>query len=172
MDILKKTRVVQDFPKPGIGFFDITTVLRDAEAFKYVIDTFNEQYKDMGFDLIAGIEARGFIFASALALKMNKGLILLRKPGKLPADTYKEEYALEYGTNAIEMHKDAVESGERVLLIDDLLATGGTLEAACKIIEKADGKIVGIGLMIELDFLNGKEKVKDYPLYSMVNVTE
>ncbi len=172
MDILKRTRVVQDFPKPGIGFFDITTVLKDAEAFKYVIDTFHKEYTDLEFDLIAGIEARGFIFASALALKMNKGLVLIRKPGKLPAETYKEEYALEYGTNAIEMHKDAISEGDKVLLLDDLLATGGTLEAASKVIEKAKGKIAGIGLMIELDFLNGREKVKNYPIFSIANVSE
>ncbi len=172
VDILKSTRVVQDFPKPGIGFFDITTILQDGDLFREVIDELYEVYKDLDFERIAGIESRGFIFASALAYKMNKGVILIRKPGKLPAETIKEEYALEYGTNTIEMHTDSVEKDMKVLMLDDLLATGGTLEAACKLIERAEGVISGIGCIIELRFLNGRDRIDKYNLYSMAIVED
>ncbi|MFC1513654.1 adenine phosphoribosyltransferase [candidate division KSB1 bacterium] len=172
MDIKKMTRVVQDFPKPGIGFFDITTVLKDKDAFKQVIDTMSDYFKDHKFTKIAGTEARGFVYASALAYKMNKGLILIRKPGKLPADTYKYEYSLEYGSDAVEMHKDAVENGENILVIDDLLATGGTIDATCKLIEKAGGIVAGVGFMIELDFLKGRDKIDKYDVFSILNISD
>ena len=169
-DIRKLTRVVPDFPKPGIGFFDITTVLKDEQGFQEVISDLSDRFKFFDIDKIAGIEARGFVFASALAYEMEKGLILIRKPGKLPAETLSQKYKLEYGTDAVEMHKDAVEPGEKILVIDDLLATGGTVEAACKLIENAGGEIAGIGFMIELGFLKGIEKIKKYHVYSILKI--
>jgi len=169
-DLRSKLRTIPDFPKPGILFFDITTLLTDAVAFRETIDRFYERYKDTEFDRIAGTESRGFIYASALAYKMNKGVILIRKPGKLPAETYQEEYALEYGTDAIEMHRDAVGENMKVLVIDDLLATGGTALATCKLVEKAGGKVAGIGFVIELDFLKGADKLQDYDVFSMIHI--
>ncbi len=169
-DIREKIRVVQDFPKPGIGFLDITTALKDGPAFHQAINILYERYRDTGIDKIAGIEARGFIFASVLAYKMSKGLVLIRKPGKLPAETLRKEYALEYGADAVEMHTDAVEKGEKVLMIDDLLATGGTVGAACSLVEQAEGIIAGVGFFIELDFLKGREKLKEYNVYSMIHI--
>jgi len=161
-------RIVPDFPKPGIGFVDITTVLKNGNAFRNVIDEFYNHYKNINVDRIIGIESRGFIFASVLAYVWNKGVIPVRKPGKLPADTYKAEYSLEYGTDAVEIHKDAVEKGMNILIIDDLLATGGTAQATCKLVEQAGGIVAGTGFMIELAFLNGREKLTDYDIYSMI----
>ncbi|MFC1561383.1 adenine phosphoribosyltransferase [candidate division KSB1 bacterium] len=172
LNIREKIRVVQDFPKQGIGFFDITTLLKDGPAFRQVIDEFHREYRDTEFDRIAGTESRGFVFAAALAYKMNKGMIPVRKPGKLPAETYREEYALEYGTDAVEMHRDAVELGMNVLVIDDLLATGGTALATCRLIEKAGGSVAGVGFMIELGFLNGRQQLENYDLYSMLRIEE
>lgn len=172
IDIQKLTRIVPDFPKPGIGFFDITTVLKDGPAFGQVIDSFYEVYREWDIDKIAGIEARGFVYASALAYKMKKGLILVRKPGKLPSEVLHHEYELEYGTDSVEMHKDAVEHDEKVLVIDDLLATGGTAEATCKLVEQAGGIVAGVGFMIELCFLNGRNKLKNHDIYSMLLIEE
>jgi len=169
-DIRKLTRIVPDFPKKGVGFFDITTVLKDEKGFQDVIDTMSDRFKFFDIDKIAGIEARGFVFASALAYAMEKGLILIRKPGKLPAEKFRQRYKLEYGADAVEMHKDAVEPGENILVIDDLLATGGTVEATCKLIKKAGGEIAGIGFMIELCFLNGIEKIKQHHVYSILKI--
>jgi len=169
-DIRETIRIVQDFPKPGIGFFDITTMLKDGPAFRQAINNLYERYRDTGIDKIAGIEARGFVFASVLAYKMRKGLVLIRKPGKLPAETLRKEYALEYGSDAVEMHTDSVEKGEKILMIDDLLATGGTVGAACSLIEQAGGTIAGVGFLIELDFLKGREKLKKYGVYSMIHI--
>jgi adenine phosphoribosyltransferase len=169
-DIREKIRIVQDFPKPGIGFFDITTMLKDGTAFRQAINNLYERYRDTGIDKIGGIEARGFVFAAVLAYKMRKGLVLIRKPGKLPAETLRKEYALEYGSDAVEMHTDAVEKGEKILMIDDLLATGGTVGAACSLIEQAGGTIAGVGFLIELDFLKGREKLKKYGVYSMIHI--
>lgn len=172
IDIRKLIRIVPDFPKPGIGFFDITTLLKDKQGFQEVIDTFANHFKDFDFDKISGVEARGFVFASALAYKMNKGLILIRKPGKLPAETFSQEYELEYGADAVEMHKDAVEPSEKIVVIDDLIATGGTVKAACKLIENAGGEVAGIGFMIELCFLKGIDKLKKYNIYSMLKIED
>ena len=172
IDIRKLIRIVPDFPKPGIGFFDITTLLKNKQGFQEVIDTFSDHFKDFDFDKIAGVEARGFVFASALAYKMNKGLILIRKPGKLPAETFSQKYELEYGADALEMHKDAVEPGEKIVVIDDLIATGGTVKAACKLIENAGGEVAGIGFMIELCFLKGIDKLKKYNIYSMLKIED
>ena len=172
IDIRKLIRIVPDFPKPGIGFFDITTLLKNKQGFQEVIDTFSDHFKDLDFDKIAGVEARGFVFASALAYKMNKGLILIRKPGKLPAETFSQEYELEYGADAVEMHKDAVEPSEKIVVIDDLIATGGTVKAACKLIENAGGEVAGIGFMIELCLLKGIDKLKKYNIYSMLKIED
>lgn len=156
-----KVRDIPDFPKPGIIFKDITTVIKDKDAFKHVIDFFTEKLKDKKIDYIAGIESRGFIFAGPIAYNLDAGVVIIRKPGKLPADTVSVTYDLEYGTDTIEVHKDAVEAGKRVVIIDDLLATGGTAAAACKLIEKIGGNVVAIGFMIDLTFLNGKAKLPE-----------
>lgn len=165
-----KIRDIPDFPKPGIIFKDITTLLKDPEAFKQVIDYFTDKLKHKNVDYIAAIESRGFIFAAPLAYNLNAGLVIIRKPGKLPAATEKVTYELEYGTDSIEIHKDAIEEGKRVVLIDDLLATGGTASAACELIEKTGGNLVSIGFVIELTFLNGRNKLpKDVELITLVH---
>ncbi len=171
-ELKDKLRVVQDFPKPGIGFFDITTLLKDGPAFVEAVDMFSNHFNNYSFTKIAGIEARGFVFASALAYKMGKGVILIRKPGKLPAGTVREEYELEYGTDAVEMHTDAVGNGENILVIDDLLATGGTVSATCRLIEHAGGIVSGVGFLIELDFLKGRDKLQKYYIYSMIHISD
>lgn len=168
MDLKEKIRSIPDFPKKGILFRDITTLLKDAEAFQEVIEQLAARYAKVPVDIIAGIESRGFIFGAALAARLKKGFIPIRKPGKLPAKTYSAEYSLEYGTDRIEMHADAVQQGSRVLLIDDLLATGGTMQAACSLVEQAGGTVAECAFMIELGFLNGKEKLKGYNVFSMI----
>ncbi len=168
-DLKQKIRNVQDFPKPGIGFKDITTLIKDGEGFKKAIETIAGHYKSNDIDVVVGIESRGFIFAAALAYKWGKGFVPVRKPGKLPAETIKEEYQLEYGMDAVEIHKDAIQPNQRVLIIDDLLATGGTVAAAARLVERLQGKIVGIGFLIELTFLNGREKLKKYDLLSLIS---
>ncbi|MFC1562709.1 adenine phosphoribosyltransferase [candidate division KSB1 bacterium] len=162
-------RHVQDFPKKGIGFKDITTLLKEGKEFSRVINLICAHYNSKKIDLVLGIEARGFIFAGAVACKMNVGMIPLRKPGKLPAETIKEEYQLEYGTDALEMHADAIKNGSKILIVDDLLATGGTVRATCNLVEKAGGIIEGIAFLIELDFLKGREKFKDYDIFSILH---
>jgi adenine phosphoribosyltransferase len=153
-------RNIPDFPKPGIQFKDITPVLADAEAFKKVIDWYALSIEAVGgCDVIAGIESRGFIFGSALARKMNKGFIPIRKPGKLPFTTHRETYQLEYGTDTIEIHTDAVKQGAKVAIIDDLLATGGTAKASINLIEKAGGHVACVAFLIELDFLQGRNRL-------------
>lgn len=161
-------RNVKDFPKPGIVFRDITTLLKDQGAFKKTGEELLRFAKNVKVDKVAGIESRGFIFGAYLAEKLGVGFIPLRKPGKLPAETIKEEYELEYGSDAIEIHKDAITPGEKILLHDDLLATGGTAEAACKLIEKAGGEIAQISFIIDLAFLNGREKLKKYDVRYLV----
>jgi adenine phosphoribosyltransferase len=168
VDLKNKIRNVPDFPKPGIGFKDITTLIKDGEAFKQAIDAIAEHYHPDDIDVIVGIESRGFIFAAALAYKWGKGFVPVRKPGKLPAETIHEEYQLEYGTDRVEMHCDAIQPDQRVLIIDDLLATGGTVSATVRLIERLKGSIVGIGFLIELSFLNGREKLKNYPICSLI----
>jgi len=166
---LKETiRTIPDFPKPGIMFRDITTLLKDREAMQKLIEMFYERYKDMEIDAIAGIESRGFALAGMLAGKLGTGLILIRKPGKLPAETISEAYNLEYGVDSVEIHKDAISPGQKILLIDDLIATGGTAEASCKLIEKLQGKIVECAFAIELPELKGKEKLSRYPVFSVM----
>ena len=162
-------RQVPDFPKPGILFLDITTATKDAKSMKLMIDFLYEKFKDERIDYIAGIESRGFIFGAPLACRLGAGFVPIRKPNKLPADTIKESYSLEYGTDTIEMHADAVNAGDRVLVIDDLLATGGTVQAAIKLIEQLGGEVVGLSFLIELDDLNGKEKLKGYKVNSLLH---
>lgn len=157
--IKSKIRDVIDFPREGIVFKDITTVLRDPVAFKHSVDLLAEYFRKQRIDYIAGIEARGFIFGSALAYKLGVGFIPIRKPGKLPSKTERISYDLEYGKDSLEIHVDAVEPGKRVLIVDDLLATGGTAEAAIKLVKKIGGVIVGIAFVVELEFLKGREKL-------------
>ena len=166
--VQSKIRAIVDFPKKGIIFRDITTAVKDPQAMRYMIDYLTDRYKDERIDYIAGIESRGFIFGAALAYKLGAGFVVIRKPGKLPAETISQEYELEYGTDKIEMHADAVEPGKRVLIVDDLLATGGTVDAAAKLLNKAGAKVVGAAFIIELTDLKGREKLKDIDVFSMV----
>ncbi len=158
--VREHVRTVPDFPKKGIMFLDITTATKDAEAMKNMIDFLYETFKDEKIDYVAGIESRGFIFGAPLAYKLNAGFIPIRKPNKLPAKTIKETYSLEYGTDTIEMHADALKSGDRVLILDDLLATGGTAVAACNLVKRAGGEAVAAAFIIELDPLKGREKIE------------
>lgn len=172
-DQLKRLiRQVPDWPKKGILFYDITTLLKDKVGFATLIDQFSEHYINHKVDLVLGMEARGFIFGPALAYRLNAGFVPVRKPGKLPAETVKCEYALEYGNNCLEVHKDAIRKGERVLIVDDLLATGGTAEATTKLASSLGGEIAGLGFVIELDFLNGREKLKGYEVTSLLHYDE
>ena len=166
-DLKKYIRSIKDFPKQGIMFRDITTLLKEPTALNETINQLYSFTKGLKIDKVVGIESRGFIFGSLLAQKLNAGFVPIRKPGKLPAETESESYELEYGTDKIEIHKDAISAGENVLLHDDLLATGGTAEASCKLIEKLGGKIVQVSFIIELTFLNGKEKLNEYDVRSV-----
>jgi adenine phosphoribosyltransferase len=169
-DQLKKLiREVPDFPKPGILFYDITTLLKDASGLKAVIDEFGKRYHGRSVDVVLGIEARGFIFAPAVAYALGVGFVPVRKPKKLPAETVREEYQLEYGTDSLEIHKDAIQPGQRVLIVDDVLATGGTAAAVTRLIEKLGGKVAGLGFVLELDFLHGRDKVAEYELFSLLH---
>ena len=163
MDVRDKIRAVKDFPKKGIIFRDITTALKEPETLKIMVDYLCEQFSGIKIDYIAGIESRGFIFGMPMAYKMNAGFVPVRKPNKLPAATYSQEYDLEYGTDKIEIHQDAIPKGANVLIVDDLLATGGTAEAACKLIQKTGANLVGIAFLIELEALKGREKLKSAP---------
>jgi adenine phosphoribosyltransferase len=169
-DQLKKLiREVPDFPKPGILFYDITTLLKDASGLKAVIDEFGKRYHGRSVDVVLGIEARGFIFAPAVAYALGVGFVPVRKPKKLPAETVREEYQLEYGTDSLEIHRDAIQPGQRVLIVDDVLATGGTAAAVTRLIEKLGGKVAGLGFVLELDFLHGRDKVAEYELFSLLH---
>lgn len=167
-DLQNSIRTVQDFPRKGIGFKDITTLLKDGEAFHQAIDAIAQRFAGKHFDKIVGTESRGFIFASALAYKWQVGFVPVRKPGKLPAETISQEYELEYGTDSIEIHKDAISPGEKILVVDDLLATGGTAEATVKLVEKLGGDIQCIAFLIELTFLTGREKLQGYDVVSII----
>jgi adenine phosphoribosyltransferase len=169
MDLKKLIREVPDFPKPGINFYDITTLLRDKDGFGAVIDTFEENYREQRIDVVAGIEARGFFFAATIAYALGTGFIPIRKPKKLPWKVEKVEYALEYGTDCVEMHVDAVKPGQHVLIIDDVLATGGTAQAAAQLVEKIGGTVAGLGFVIELDFLNGRDRLGGRDIYSLLH---
>jgi adenine phosphoribosyltransferase len=165
----KLIREVPDFPKPGILFYDITTLLKDRKGLAMLIDALAEHYIDQKIDLVLGMEARGFIFGPALAYRLSAGFVPVRKPGKLPAATIKYDYALEYGTNTLEIHKDAIQKGQRVVIVDDLLATGGTAEATAKLAESLGADIAGLGFVVELDFLNPREKLKQYDVFSLLH---
>ncbi|VVB67698.1 Adenine phosphoribosyltransferase [Candidatus Norongarragalina meridionalis] len=168
MDLSSHIRNVPDFPKKGIGFKDITTLLKDRAAFRDAIKQLSAPYRDKNVSVVVGIESRGFILGAAVAHELGVGFVPLRKPGKLPYKKIKQEYALEYGTDAIEIHEDAIAPGERVLLVDDLLATGGTAKAACDLIEKLGGKIVALAFLIELTFLKGREKLKGRDVMALI----
>jgi len=169
-ELLKKLiREVPDFPKKGILFYDITTLLKDKVGFATLIDALSEQYLGKEIDLVLGMEARGFIFGPALAYKLNAGFVPVRKPGKLPAATQKYDYALEYGTNTLEIHVDAIQKGQRIIIVDDLLATGGTAEATAKLAESLGADIAGLGFVVELDFLNPRAKLKQYDVFSLLH---
>ncbi len=170
MEHLKQIiREVPDFPKPGILFYDITTMLKDAAGYKTVIDALRAHYRDTRVDLVLGIEARGFIFAPALAYALGAGFIPVRKPNKLPAKTVRETYQLEYGTDSLEVHADAIQPGQNVLVVDDLLATGGTAAAVGRLVEKLGGKVAGFGFVVELDFLKGRDKLPGYDVFSLLH---
>jgi adenine phosphoribosyltransferase len=167
-ELKKKIRDIQDFPKPGIGFKDITTLLRDASSFNRAVDIMAHRYIDQKVDVVLGIEARGFIIGSALAYKLNKGVILVRKPGKLPYKTHSVSYELEYGTDTLEIHQDAVEKGQRVLIADDVLATGGTVRAVIDLINRMGGSVVECAFLAELTFLEGRKKLPDTSVFSLL----
>ncbi len=167
-ELLQAIRSVPDFPKKGIVFRDITTLLKDPAMFARTVDLLAERYRHVQIDKVIGIESRGFIIGAPLAYRLKAGFVPIRKPGKLPAATVKEEYKLEYGTDAVEIHRDAINKGERVLLHDDLLATGGTICAAARLVERLGGEIVGISFLIELAFLHGRDHLKGYDVFSLL----
>ncbi len=173
MEELKKVvREVPDFPKEGILFYDITTLLKDGQAFAKTVDALTERYEGKGIDAVVAIEARGYIFGPALAYRLGVGFVPMRKPGKLPAKAIQETYDLEYGTDTIEMHEDAVEAGQKILVVDDLLATGGTAGAACRLVEKAGGQVAECCFLIELSFLNGRDKLGSREVFSLLKYDE
>lgn len=168
MDLKQHIRNVPDFPKAGILFYDITTLLRDRQGFTMTIDMLSMPYMDQGIDAVIGIESRGFILGGAVAQRLGAGFIPIRKPGKLPAKAIKETYDLEYGTDALEIHEDAVHEGQRVLIVDDVLATGGTAAAAAQLVQKLGGELHGLAFLIELLFLNGRSKLTDQQVFSVL----
>lgn len=167
-ELASKIRAIPDFPIPGILFRDITPLLRDAHAFRRALDLLAERWQGMGVDLVAAVESRGFIVGAPVAERLGAGFVPVRKPGKLPWTKARVEYQLEYGTEAIEMHKDAVEPGQRVLIVDDLLATGGTAGAVRTLVEQAGGTVVGFAFLIELAGLRGRERLAGYPVFSLI----
>ena len=168
MDLKQHIRHVPDFPKAGILFYDITTLLRDPEGFTATIDMLSRPYAGMGIDAVVGIESRGFILGAAVAERIKAGFIPIRKPGKLPSKTLKESYALEYSTDALEVHEDALERGQRVLIVDDVLATGGTAAAAAQLVRKLGADLQGLAFLIELQFLNGSSKLTGEQVFSVL----
>jgi adenine phosphoribosyltransferase len=169
MDLRSLIREVPDFPKPGISFKDITTLLKDEQAFRYVIDTFDTHFRPTKPDVIVGAESRGFIFGAPLAYKLGIGFVLVRKPGKLPAAKESITYDLEYGQDTLEIHQDAIQPGQRVLIVDDLLATGGTIVATAELVKRLGGIIAGFAFIIELDALKGRERLQGYDVLSLVH---
>ncbi len=168
MDLKNRIREIKDFPKKGVSFKDITTLLKEGETLRYLIEELSDRLKDLNIDIIAAPEARGFLIGTPVAYNLGVGFVPIRKPGKLPAETISREYELEYGTDLLEIHKDAIEPGQRVALLDDLLATGGTILAAAKLIEQLGGKVITINFIIELSYLNGKDVLKDYKVNSLI----
>ena len=171
-DLKKLIRTVPDFPKPGILFYDITTLLKDKTGFAKMIDAFAAHFIEQKIDLVLGIEARVFIFGPALAYRLNAGFVPVRKPRKLPAPVARVTYDLEYGTDTLEIHKDAIKPGQNVVLVDDLLATGGTMEATVKLVNELGGKIAGIAFAVELDFLKGRDRFPEYDVFSLLHYDE
>ena len=169
MDLNKYIATIEGFPKEGISFKDMTPLLQNKEAFNYTISKFAEFAKEVGADVVVGPEARGFIFGTPVAFALNIGFVPVRKPGKLPRKTVDYNYDLEYGSNTLCMHADAITKGQKVIIIDDLLATGGTVEAAIKLIEQLGGEVVGLAFLIELDALKGREKLKGYKVFNLLN---
>lgn len=172
MDLKEKIRVVPDFPKPGISFKDITTLLKDPEALRETVRIMADYFKDHGIDMIVGVESRGFILGAPLAYEMGLGFTLIRKPKKLPGQVLAVEYDLEYGTDSLEIHSDSFPPGTKVLLVDDLLATGGTIVAATELINKLGGKVAGLAFLIELTYLEGRKKLGNYDILSIVKYAE
>ncbi len=169
MNLKSLIREVPDFPKAGINFYDITTLLQNSAGLRAVIDDLGDVYKGKGIEIVAGIEARGFIFAPAVAYALHAGFVPIRKPKKLPAPTERVEYQLEYGTDVLEIHKDAIAPGQKVLIVDDVLATGGTAKAVTQLVEKLGGKLTGLSFVIELDFLKGRDKLPGYAVNSLLH---
>ncbi|NQT67549.1 MAG: adenine phosphoribosyltransferase [Actinobacteria bacterium] len=168
MDLKQKIRNIPDFPKKGVVFRDITTLLGDAEAFKYSVDRMVEYWRGKKIDAVLGAEARGFIFGAVIAYKLGVGFIPVRKPGKLPYKTCQASYDLEYGKNILQMHVDAIKKGDKILIVDDLVATGGTAKAKVELVEKMGGEVVGFCFLIELEFLNPRKILKDYDIFSLI----
>ena len=163
-----KIREIPDFPNPGILFYDITTLLKDPAAYHESIELMLDPYRGDHVDLVVGMESRGFIFSSPMAFELGTGLVPVRKLGKLPADTLTVEYALEYGSNTLEIHRDAIQPGQRVLIVDDLLATGGTVRGTIELVERLKGEVVGLAFLVELEFLNGRERLEGRKVTSVV----
>jgi adenine phosphoribosyltransferase len=167
-ELRAKIREIPDFPKPGILFYDITTLLKEADAYREAIDLMVEPYKNEGVDIVVGMESRGFIFSAPLAYLLKAGLVPVRKLGKLPAETLTVEYALEYGSNTLEIHRDAIKPGEKVLIVDDLLATGGTVKGTIELVERLNGKVVGLAFLVELEFLKGRDRLQGHRVTSVI----
>ena len=167
-ELRARIREIPDFPKPGILFYDITTVLKDPVAYKESIDLMLAPWRDDKVDLVVGMESRGFIFSAPMAYLLDAGLVPVRKLGKLPAETITVEYALEYGSNTLEIHRDAIQPGQRVLIVDDLLATGGTVRGTIDLVERLQGEVVGLGFLVELEFLKGRDRLQGLRVESVV----
>ncbi len=167
-DLRAKIREIPDFPKPGILFYDITTLLKDAGAFRESIDLMLDPFRDKKIDAVVGMESRGFIFSAPMAIELKAGFVPVRKLGKLPAETASVEYALEYGTNTLEIHKDALQPGQRVLIVDDLLATGGTVLGTIDLVKTLKAEVVGLAFLVELEFLKGRDRLSDYFTHSVI----
>ncbi len=167
-ELRARIREIPDFPKPGILFYDITTLLKDAAAFKESIDLMMEPFRKERPDIVVGMESRGFIFSAPMAYELGAGFVPVRKLGKLPAETLSIEYALEYGSNTLEIHRDAIQPGQGVLIVDDLLATGGTVQGTIEVVERLKGVVIGLAFLVELEFLHGRERLGDHTVTSVI----
>jgi adenine phosphoribosyltransferase len=167
-ELRARIREIPDFPKPGILFYDITTLLKDPDSFHAAIDLMLQPYEGETIDIVVGMESRGFIFSAPMAYRLNAGLVPVRKLGKLPAETITVEYALEYGSNTLEIHRDAIEAGQKVLIVDDLLATGGTVKGTIELVERLKGVVVGLAFLVELDFLKGRDRLDGRRVTSVI----
>lgn len=168
MDLRSMIREIPDFPKPGINFKDVTTLLKDGAALRHSVKAMADRFRDHDVELVVGVESRGFLFGAPLAYELGTGFVLVRKPGKLPGPVTRVEYALEYGTDALEIHTDAINPGQRVLIVDDLLATGGTVGATVELVRRLEGEIAGLAFLVELTFLKGRERLAGYDVLSLV----